>query len=260
MDLPHFSSVEPPDVDCIREAGRIAARTHEHLEPMIEAGQSTLDLDHEAEQYIRSMDAEPAFLDYQNTSDTITVSINDDVIHASPRPDRTLENGDVVSIDLGARYEQHYSDTAVTYLVGQPSSNQHRELVEQTKSALYAGILQATAGNTLEDIGRAIEEKSGRFGNVSDWAGHFIGRELHLAPQVFNTADQNRAFQLETGMVLAIEPVLTLSGDARTLERSAGGAVRTKSGEPGAHYEHTIRVGKNRAEILTSRSEEPQRL
>lgn len=260
MSLPHYKDVEVPEYESMKEAGRIAAETHEYLEPLIDDGQSTVELDREAEEFIREMGADPAFHDYKDSSHSITVSINDEVIHTHPRPDRTIKEGDVVSIDLGTKFEGHYSDTAVTHLVGTPVKSEHEELIERTKSALYAGVLQSIAGNTLRDVGKAIEEKSGSFGNVTGWAGHFIGRKLHLKPQIFNTAEQNQSFQLERGMYLAIEPILTISKNPKALERSAGGTVRLRSNEPGAHFEHTIRVGKDRAEILTSRSDEPDRL
>lgn len=259
MSLPHYSEVDPPDYKSMKEAGRIAAATHEHLQSILEVGLTTLELDREAESFIREEGAEPAFHDYRDSSHSITVSINDEVIHAPPSPDTTVEEGDVVSIDLGAKYKGHYSDTAMTTIVGEPRDPEHEKLLEHAKSTLYAGILEAVAGNTLKDIGRAIEEKAPPFGNVTGWAGHFIGRKLHLEPQVYNTAEQNDPVLLERGMYLAIEPILTFSSNARTLERP-GGAVRTKTGTPGAHFEHTVRVGKERAEILTARSDEPDRL
>jgi methionyl aminopeptidase len=260
MDLPHYRDVKAPDPECMDEAGRIAARMHDRLKLMIEPDQSTLELDRVAREILRDEGAKPAFESFGEDDHAITVSINENLIHTYPEPEVIIEDGDLVSVDLGASYEGHYSDTAVTHLAGEPTSSDHVELIERTRSALYAGILEATAGNTLRDIGEAIEKKSGDFGLVTNWSGHFIGRDLHLAPRVHNTAESNRPFQLERGMTLAIEPILTLTPDARTLKRSSGGTIRTNSGEPGAHFEHTIRVGRDRAEILTAREDEPDRL
>lgn len=258
--MPRFDEVEPPDPELMREAGRVAATTHETLQSMLEEGITPVELEEHATRHIRDCGAEPAFLDLEETSHAMTVSVNDRVIHAPPRSEDEIEEGDIVSIDLGARVDGHYSDTAVTRIVGEPRSPKHERLVERTKSALYAGILKATAGNTLRDIGEAIEQEAGEFGNVTNYAGHFIGREIHLEPRVHNTADQNEAFVLERGMFLAVEPVLTLTEDPDVLEQSPGGPVRTRTGAPGAHFEHTVRVGKDRAEILTAREDEPNTL
>ncbi len=259
MEMLHSEELEPPDVEAMNRAGRIAAQTHEMLESELEVGVSPKDLNRMATQFIQGKGAEPAFYDYRETNHAITVSINEQAIHTPPT-DRVIESGDIVSIDLGAKYEGHYSDTAVTHIAGEAREPEHEELVERTKASLNAGILEATAGNTLQDVGKAIEEKSGSFGNVTGWAGHFIGRELHLKPQVFNTAEQNEPYQLVNGMCLAIEPILSLSSNSRTLERATDRTVRTHSKEPAAHFEHTIRVGRDRAEILTARSDEPDSL
>lgn len=259
MGMLRYDEFETPDYGAMSEAGRIAALAHDVLEAKLQPGVTAVELDEIAEAVIRDEGAKPAFDEVGDPERTITVSINDELIHAPPSPGTVIDEGDVVSVDLGANYEGHYSDTAVTHIVGTPAEAVHENLLERTKSALYAGLLRATAGNTLVDVGRAIEQKAGDFGTVTGWAGHFIGRRLHLAPQVYNTADQNEPFNLQSGMYLAVEPVLTLSENARTLER-AGGAVRTASGAIGAHFEHTVRVGENRAEILTARSSEPETL
>lgn len=260
MDLPHFRSRERPNPEAMEEAGRIAAETHDYLKSRIEPGQSTDELNEWAEQCIRSEGAVPAFHDYEDSSNAVTISVNENLIHSPPTSSEVLEPGDLVSIDLGAKYRGHYSDTARTHIVGPASSQDHQDLVNRTRSALYAGILRSTAGNTLRDIGEAIESRAGSYGVVTGWAGHFIGRELHLAPQVHNMADHNESLQLERGMYLAIEPILTLSEDAGTLRASGERTIRSRTGAPGAHFEHTIRVGRDRAEILTARSDEPAQL
>lgn len=259
MPLPWFRDVDSPDPEAMRRAGHIAARTHEHLRSLIEPGRGTLELDRAAETVLREGDAEPALRAYRDYPHAISVSINDELIHVSPEPNRTLSEGDVVSVDLGAHYRGHFSDTAVTYTVGDSPGGKIEPLLRRTASGLRAGIMQAVAGNTLEDIGRALEEASGTFGNVTDWAGHFIGRRLHLGPQIFSRPHLNEHLILEVGMCLAIEPIYTLSTDAGTIEE-ADGTVRTRSGDVGAHFEHTVRVGEDRAEILTARSDEPRYL
>lgn len=257
MALPSFRDVPAPDAEAMRHAGRIAARAHERLRSLIEPGASTLQLDRAAEAVLREEGAEPAFRAYGDFDGTISVAINDELIHASPAPDRTLKDGDVVSVDLGARWDGHYSDTAVTYAVGS-SDDRTDELIRRTESGLRAGIMRAVAGSTLEDVGRALEEASDEFGNVTDWAGHFIGRRLHLAPQVFSRPHLNEHLILEEGMCLAIEPIYTLSADAETTEEFPGGTVRTRTGAVGAHFEHTVRVHDERVEILTARADEPR--
>ncbi|MFB6344935.1 MAG: type I methionyl aminopeptidase [bacterium] len=257
MDLTHVRDSETTDYLSMNEAGRIAAETHEQLASILEVGTSSLELDRVAETFIRDHGAKPAFRAFGDYSRTITVSINDQLIHAPPHASKVLEAGDVVSIDLGACYKGHYSDTAVTYIVGEAPTAKHEELVNKTRTALYAGIQQAVAGNSLSDVGRAIADHSGPFGNVVEWTGHFIGRQLHLGPKLYNRAHQKNSLILQPGMCVAIEPILTLSSNANTSELSEGGVVSTVSGAPGAHFEHTVRVHEDRAEILTSRTDEP---
>lgn len=255
MSLPHFRDDEPPDYESMRRAGEIAARAHEAIRDHIGPGRDGEALERRAVEVIREAGAEPAFYDYSDGNHAITVSINDELIHAPP-DSRTFEVGDLVSVDLGARFEGHYSDTAMTHIVGDAPDSEHFDLIDRVKTGLYAGIQRAVAGNTLRDVGEAIEQASGPFGNVTGWAGHFIGRRLHYQPQVFSTAEQNDNVTLETGMCLAIEPIYTLDSEPETLETS-GGAVRTKSGRAGAHFEHTVWVHRDRVEVLTARDDEP---
>lgn len=240
----------------MKRAGRIGARTHEHLQPMIEPGRTTLELDEAAEQFIRDRNAQPAFREYGDFSHAISVSINDELIHAPPRADRTIRRGDVVSVDLGAKFRGHYSDTAVTVVAGESDDPRVETLVRRTRSGLYAGVMEAVAGHTLEDIGRALERSADEVGNVTEWAGHFIGRRLHLAPRIYSRPHLNEHYRLRQGRCVAIEPIYTLTPDGRTVEDSPGGIVRTRSGAVGAHFEHTVWVHEDRAEILTARSEE----
>ncbi len=255
MSLPHWDEFEPPVDESMREAGRIAAATLEYLRDLVTPGINTVELNRLADEFIREHGAQPAFHDHEDSSRAITVSVNEELLHSPPEPATELETGDLVSIDLGVKYATHYADTALTLIVGDSGSATGEKLVNQAKTAMYAGILQATAGNTLKDIGRAIEAESREYGNVTDWAGHFIGRALHLAPQVHNTAGQNESYQLVRGMYLTIEPVLMLSESGTTIRR-ANGAIQAADRVSGAHFEHTIRVGKNRAEIITARTEE----
>lgn len=255
MGLTHHEELSPPEYDPMRRAGRLAARTQEYLRDLLEPGVTAAELDRAAEQFILENGGVPVIGELDPGTRAVSVSINDHLIHTTPRSSTVVEDGDLVSLDLVVHCDGHYADTAVTHGVGD-LAERPSELLETTESALRAGIMEATAGATIRDVARAVEEHSHTFGNVTRWAGHFIGRELHLAPEVPNVASDCEHQSLQAGMCLAIEPIFTLESPALTVEEGEGGTVRTIEGDPGAHFEHTVWVRRDCVEVLTARAEE----
>ncbi len=249
----------PEEIALMRKAGRIVAEVHELMRRMIRPGVSTAELDAAAEDLIRRRNAIPAFKGYPHTGQndfpaTICASINEELVHGIPSPDRILRSGDIISIDVGAVYKGFYGDSAWTYPVGQVSTEAQR-LLETTEGALYAGIEAARAGGRLRDISAAIQryvEERG-FSVVREYTGHGIGRAMHEPPQVLNyvnEGDIEGRMILRPGLTLALEPMVN-AGTWRTRVLPDGWTVITADGSLSAHFEHTLAITPGEAEILT---------
>ncbi|MCD6289385.1 MAG: type I methionyl aminopeptidase [Anaerolineae bacterium] len=243
----------------MRKAGRIVAEVHELMRRLIRPGVSTAELDAAAEELIRHRNAIPAFKGYPHTGHndfpaTICASINEELVHGIPRPDRVLHEGDIISIDVGAIYQGYYGDGAWTYPVGEISEEAQR-LLDATEGALFAGIEAARAGRRLGDVSavvqRHVEERG--FSVVREYTGHGVGREMHEPPQILNYVnrrDPDSRIVLRPGMTLALEPMVN-AGTWRTKVLSDGWTVVTADGRLSAHFEHTFAVTDGEPEILT---------
>ncbi len=239
------------EIAVLREANRIVRRILCELAGDIEPGVSTEDLDKKAEKMIRKAGGKPAFKGYRGYPKTICASINEQVVHGIPAPEVLLEEGDIISIDVGIVYKGYVGDTAATYPVGGISEEKER-LIRVTRESLYEGIKQARSGKRLSDISHAVQShvEDGGFSVVRDFVGHGIGQEMHEEPQIPNFGRPNMGPRLEPGMVLAIEPMVNAGGyDVKVLE-DRWTAV-TKDGRPSAHFEHSIVVTDGEAEILS---------
>lgn len=238
----------------MREAGRIVARTLKELESMVAVGISTMDLEIRAEQCILDSGARPAFKGYRGFPRCICASINEEVVHGIPSKERMLRQGDIISIDLGVEYEGFFGDAALTVAVGKVDDSTLR-LMEVTRGALEAALPHARTGNRISDIGHAVQryvEEQG-FSVVRSFVGHGIGKSLHEDPQVPNFGMPGRGPRLKTGMTLAIEPMVNAGGyDVRVLQD--GWTAVTADGSLSAHYEHTVLVTPDGAEVLTKDS------
>jgi len=243
------------ELEIMRRAGAIVADTHKKLMAAIEPGMTTLDLDKIAEKNIRDAGAVPAFKGYRGFPATLCVSIDNEVVHGIPKKTRKIEDGMIVSMDLGCIVEGFYGDSAVTVAVGDVHE-EVKKLLKVTEASLYAGIDAMKAGNRLGDIGAAVQavaEDAG-FGVVREFVGHGIGRQLHEDPPVPNYGTAGTGLRLQPGMVLAIEPMVNLgSADVRVLDD--GWTAVTQDGKISAHFEHTIAVTKDGPEILTRRED-----
>jgi methionyl aminopeptidase len=243
-----------PEIEAIGRAGAILGALFEELPARIEPEVTTAELDEFAEAFIRAhAGATPAFKGLYGFPATLCVSLNQEVVHGIPGTGRALREGDIVSIDAGVRLEGWYADAARTFLVGDVDPGTRR-LVDVTREALLQGIAQLAAGKHLGDVGRAIQataEEAG-FSVVRDLVGHGIGRSPHEEPNVPNFGRPGKGVRLETGMVLAIEPMVALgSGRVRTL--ADRWTVVTTDGSPSAHFEHTVAVVDGGVRVLTGK-------
>jgi methionyl aminopeptidase len=221
------------------------------VESELKPGVSTAYLDRIAERYIRSHGATPSFKGYHGYPASLCISLDDEVVHGIPG-ERTIRDGQVVSIDAGAIYQGWHGDGARTFIVGE-SRPDVAKLIETTRTAMMAGIAAAIPGNHIGDIAAAVEDIAapGGYGIVRQYVGHGIGTAMHEEPQVPNFRSGNPGMKLTAGMCLAIEPMLTM-GSADVETRPDGWTVVTKDGSIAAHFEHTITITDQGPQILTT--------
>lgn len=239
------------EIELIRQGGRILAEVLQKLVERIRPGLSTAEIDRFVREEFDRRGVRPSFLGYRGFPAAVCVSVNEEIVHGIPGR-RILEEGDIVSIDLGVIYKGYQADAAVTVGVGKISPEAER-LIRTTEEALMAGIRAARAGARLGDISWAIQSYAeGRgYSVVREYVGHGIGREMHEEPPVPNYGRPGTGVVLRKGMVLAIEPMLVI-GDWRTRVLDDGWTVVTADGTLAAHAEHTVAITNGEAEILTS--------
>ena len=238
------------EIKLLREAGRIVYETHQYLKPFIKEGITTKKLDTLAEDFIRSKGATPSCLGYQGFPATLCTSVNEEVVHGIPGA-KKLKNGDIITLDICACYKGYHGDSAWTYAVGEISDDK-KYLMEHTEKALYEGLSMVKPGNRIGDISNAIETYATKYnlGIVKELEGHGVGSNLHEDPEIPNYGKKGIGPVLKEGMVLAIEPMLTLgSPDIVILED--GWTIETEDYSPSAHFEHTVVVTNCGYEILT---------
>ncbi|MCU6711691.1 type I methionyl aminopeptidase [Paenibacillus sp. J5C_2022] len=234
----------------MREAGRIVAETHRLMADAVKPGITTGELDAIADKFIRSQGAIPSFKGYNGFPSSVCASVNDELVHGFPGS-RKLNEGDIISIDIGAQYEGFHGDSAWTYGVGKISDEAQR-LLDVTEESLYAGLALVKPDVRLYTISHAIQEviEAAGFSVVREYVGHGIGADLHEEPQIPNYGIPNRGPRLKPGMVLAIEPMVNIGERyVRTLEDNW--TVVTQDGSLCAHFEHTVAVTEDGFEILT---------
>jgi len=238
------------EIEKIRQSALLAWEVLNSLEPLMVPGTTTKEIDQEAARLIKERGGRPTFLGYRGYPANICVSIDDEVVHGIPG-DRKLEEGQLVSVDLGVTYDGYVGDVARTFLVGEVPPEKVA-LVLETERALWKGIEQAVEGNRVGDISSAIQRhvESCGYSVVRELTGHGVGRELHEDPQVPNFGRPHTGPRLWEGMVLAIEPMVAM-GAPDVLTDPDGWTVRTKDGLPSAHFEHTVVVRRGRAEVLS---------
>ena len=239
------------EIELLRQAGKIVAMTHDYLRPFVKPGISTKKLDEMAEKFIRDQGAIPSFKGYGGFPGSICASINDVLVHGIPNEKHILKEGDIISIDIGANYKGYHGDSAWTYAVGEVSE-EAKELMKVTEESLYKGLEQVKPGNRISDISNAIQTfvEAHGYGVPRDYTGHGVGSNLHEDPIIPNYGIAGRGPKIVSGMVMAIEPMVTL-GDYHTRTLLDDWTVKTIDGKITAHYEHTIVVTDEGYEILT---------
>jgi methionyl aminopeptidase len=241
------------ELERMREAGRLVGEVLTELAAHVAPGVTTADLDAMAERRILAAGATPAFKGYHGYPATICASVNDEVIHGIPSPERVLQSGDIISIDVGAALDGYYGDSAITLPVGTISA-EAATLLRATEEALYKAIAQVRPGNRISDIGHAVQAHVEGFGFsvVREFVGHGIGQRMHEEPQVPNYGEPGRGPRLAEGMVLAIEPMVN-AGRAAVKVLADGWTAVTKDHSLAAHFEHTVAVTAGEPWILTAR-------
>jgi methionyl aminopeptidase len=235
----------------IRESSLLVAKTLAEVARHITPGVSLLRLDQIAEDFIRSYGGRPAFKGYNGFTGSLCLSRNEEVVHGIPTS-KVLEDGDIVSVDCGVEKAGYYGDSAYTFAVGNVKL-ETLNLLSVTKESLLKGIEQAKAGNRIGDIGQAVQQHAQKhgYGVVRELVGHGIGTSLHEKPEVPNYGKRGSGVLLKPGMVLAIEPMINMgTKDVRML--SDGWTITTRDNKPSAHFEHTVVVRENHAEVLST--------
>jgi methionyl aminopeptidase len=240
----------PRELDLMRQAGRIVALTHQELQKYIVPGITTKELDAIAENFISKHDAIPSFKGYNGFRGSICTSVNEELVHGIPG-NRTLNQGDIITIDIGVNFGGYHGDSAWTYPVG-TIDDESEKLLKVTEESLYIGLQKAKPNEHLTNISHAIQTfvESNGFSIVREYVGHGIGQNLHEEPQVPNYGPPNKGPILKPGMVLAIEPMVNVGARyVKTLEDQW--TVVTVDGKRCAHFEHTIAITDEGYEILT---------
>ena len=240
------------EIEKMRRSGRIVRQVLEEVRSKIAPGVTTMDLEHTAEKKIKDLGAKPAFKGYYDYPCVLCTSVNEEIVHGIPSAKRVLKAGDIVSIDCGAVLDGYYGDAAITVAVGDEISPERKKLLEVTEASLYRAIEQAKVGNSISDIGAAVQEyvEANGFSVVREFVGHGIGTKLHEEPQVPNFRSNGGSTRLREGMVLAIEPMVNSGGpEARVLDDKW--TAVTADGSSSAHFEHCVAVTRNGPVILT---------
>ena len=239
------------EIELMRQAGKITAAARALAGEMVKPGVTTQEIDKAVEAFIRQQGAVPSFLGYSGYPASACISVNDEVIHGIPGK-RVLQDGDIVSIDVGAYIGGFHGDCAATFACGQISEEAQR-LIDVTRQSFFEGIKFAKEGYRVQDISAAVQTyvESHGFSVVREFVGHGVGAHLHESPEIPNFGRSGRGARLLRGMTLAIEPMVNLGG-AAILQMNDGWTVKTRDGKLSAHYENTILVTDGEPEILTA--------
>ncbi len=239
------------EIELMREAGIILAKTHNELAKALKPGMSTYQINKIGDEIIRSYGCIPSFLNYDGYPASICVSVNDEVVHGIPSKKHIVKEGDIVSLDAGVIYKGYQSDAARTHAIGE-ISNEAKKLIEVTRQSFFEGIKFAKEGCHINDISSAIGDYAESFGYgvVKDLVGHGIGEKLHEDPQIPNFRQERRGIKLQAGMTLAIEPMINI-GSPDVIWNDDKWTVVTDDGSLSAHYENTVLITKGEPEILS---------
>jgi methionyl aminopeptidase len=246
----HYKNNE--EVELMRESALLVSKTLSEVAKILKPGITTLSIDLFIAEFIQDNKAVPSFLNYHGYPYNSCISVNDVVVHGFPGA-YELQEGDIVSVDIGVYKNGFHGDHAYTFMIGKPA-DEVIQLVRVTKESLFKGIEKAIAGNRLGDISFAIQEhteKKHGYGVVRELVGHGLGRSMHEDPQVPNYGKRGAGPVLKEGLVIAIEPMINL-GKKDVFTDADGWTVRTKDGKPSVHFEHDVCIRKGKADILSN--------
>jgi methionyl aminopeptidase len=240
------------EIEKMRRSGHIVRQLLDHLRGLVAPGVTTMDLERAAEKKIAEFGARPAFKGYFEYPCVLCTSINEEIVHGIPSAKRALKAGDIVSIDCGVVLDGYYGDSAITVAVGDSVAPELKKLLEVTEASLYKGIQQMLIGNSVGDVGAAVQEyvEANGFSVVREFVGHGIGTKLHEEPQVPNYGSRGHGTKLREGMVLAIEPMVNF-GKPETRVLDDKWTAVTADGSFSAHFEHCVAVTKEGPVVLT---------
>jgi methionyl aminopeptidase len=241
------------EIEKMRRSGHIVRQVLDHLKTLVAPGVSTMDLERAAAKQMKDLGAKPAFKGYYDYPCVLCTSINEEIVHGIPSEKRVLKDGDIVSIDCGVVLDGYYGDSAITVPVGGDVKPELHKLLEVTEKSLYRGIDAARVGNSVGDVGAAVQEyvEANGFSVVREFVGHGIGTRLHEEPQVPNFGMRGQGTRLREGMVIAIEPMVN-SGDPATKVLEDKWTAVTADGSFSAHFEHCVAVMRDGPKILTA--------
>lgn len=239
------------EIDLIKASAQVLGKAHAEVAKWIKPGITTVHLNKIADEYIQDFGGQPSFKGYNSFPSALCISLNETVVHGIPS-EYQLRDGDILSIDCGVKLNGFHSDSAYTYPVGEVRP-EVMMLLKRTKQSLYLAINQAVEGKRIGDISYAVQNYVERYGYgvVRELVGHGVGRNLHESPEVPNYGKRGQGVKLRTGMTLAIEPMITL-GKKDVVQDKDGWTIKTNDRKPAAHFEHTVVVRKEKAEILTT--------
>ena len=241
------------EIAAMRESGHMLATVLAVLRKHLEPGMTTKDLAEVAAKELKLLGGEAPFLGYNGFPDVICISVNEEVVHGIPSIDKVVQNGDIVSLDFGVKYRDMITDSSISVIAGKQIASEDAKLIEATERSMLAGIGAVHDGVRTGDIGAAVEAvlKKGNYGIVRDLVGHGVGHELHEGPDVPNYGRANTGERLSRDMTIAIEPMATLGSD-RVYIAKDGWTILTQDGSRAAHFEHTILITEDGAEIVTT--------
>jgi methionyl aminopeptidase len=242
----------PAEIEKMGRSGKIVRQLLDELALVVKPGVSTMDLERAAAKRIKELGAKPAFKGYHEYPCCLCTSVNNEIVHGIPNDKRVLKEGDIVSIDCGVVLDGYYGDAAITVPVGNGQSDTVKKLLKVTEESLYKGIEVARIGNTVGDVGAAVQEhvEANGFSVVREFVGHGIGTKLHEDPQVPNFGSRGHGMRLRAGMVLAIEPMVNVGRPGARVLDDKWTAV-TEDGSFSAHFEHCVAVTHDGPVILT---------
>ncbi len=239
------------EVELIRESSLLVGKALAEVAKVIRPGVTTLSLDKVAYEFIKDNNAVPAFLNYNGFPNSLCISVNAAVVHGIPGK-YELREGDIVSVDCGVVKNKFFGDSAYTFAIGEVKA-EILHLLKITEESLYKGIEMSVVGKRIGDVANAVQTlaEANGYGVVRELVGHGIGRSLHEDPEVPNYGKQGSGLKFQEGLVIAIEPMINM-GTKSVVHESDGWTIVTKDGLPSAHFEHTVAIGKEKADILSS--------